>query len=375
MDYVLIAENPDDAPVEFPLEDDSTLLLSTVEAQFVGATGLKFVNPATGAHRVVRLVEGRLYPPEKEGSGWGDRTYFTVYPKDVKRKHEEDEKEKEPVAPKVPKTVHKCRDLIVLGLPWETTDETLKAYFEKNYGEVAMASVKLNKNGRSRGFGFVRFNDYEIQRTVMLSRHEIDGRWCDVSFPPSAKACNNKIFVGRLTTDISADDLRQYFAPMGDITDSFIPKPFRGIGFVAFLDPDVARQACLMGDHVIKGVTVHVELATPKPSNNDRRSGGGGGGFQDRNGRGGNSFDDRWDNNSRGRGGGSGGGRWNDDDFNSGPSNRRSAGAASLRSLSPNQLLSVIEEAGLADALANGLQNYAGRNNFGPNSRNRAFDY
>ncbi|CAB0013771.1 unnamed protein product [Nesidiocoris tenuis] len=305
MDYVLIAENPDDAPVEFPLEDDSTLLLSTVEAQFVGATGLKFVNPATGAHRVVRLVEGRLYPPEKEGSGWGDRTYFTVYPKDVKRKHEEDEKEKEPVAPKVPKTVHKCRDLIVLGLPWETTDETLKAYFEKNYGEVAMASrdtpdfwadirqesvahienyvdhlvieashlpqVKLNKNGRSRGFGFVRFNDYEIQRTVMLSRHEIDGRWCDVSFPPSAKACNNKIFVGRLTTDISADDLRQYFAPMGDITDSFIPKPFRGIGFVAFLDPDVARQACLMGDHVIKGVTVHVELATPKPSNNGQQ--------------------------------------------------------------------------------------------------------
>ena len=34
----------------------------------------------------------------------------------------------------------KCVDLIVLGLPWKTTEDELKQYFEQ-YGELLMAQV------------------------------------------------------------------------------------------------------------------------------------------------------------------------------------------------------------------------------------------
>lgn len=34
----------------------------------------------------------------------------------------------------------KCSDLIVLGLPWKTTEQELRQYFEA-FGEVLMAQV------------------------------------------------------------------------------------------------------------------------------------------------------------------------------------------------------------------------------------------
>lgn len=35
----------------------------------------------------------------------------------------------------------KCSDLIVLGLPWKTSEQDLRAYFE-TFGELLMAQVK-----------------------------------------------------------------------------------------------------------------------------------------------------------------------------------------------------------------------------------------
>ena len=50
-----------------------------------------------------------------------------------------------------------------------------------------------------------------------------------------------KVFVGRCTDDMNADDLRDYFSKFGEVTDVFIPKPFRAFAFVTFLDPEVAQ--------------------------------------------------------------------------------------------------------------------------------------
>lgn len=36
----------------------------------------------------------------------------------------------------------RCTDLIVLGLPWKTTEQNLREYFE-TFGEVLMAQVCL----------------------------------------------------------------------------------------------------------------------------------------------------------------------------------------------------------------------------------------
>ena len=54
-----------------------------------------------------------------------------------------------------------------------------------------------------------------------------------------------KVFVGRCTEDISSDDLKDYFGKFGEVTDVFIPKPFRAFAFVTFLDPEVAQVSQL----------------------------------------------------------------------------------------------------------------------------------
>jgi RNA recognition motif-containing protein len=45
--------------------------------------------------------------------------------------------------------------------------------------------IKHDSQGNSKGFGFVRFKDYNNQCAVLGKKHFIDGRWCDVKIPNS----------------------------------------------------------------------------------------------------------------------------------------------------------------------------------------------
>ncbi|XP_037947660.1 TAR DNA-binding protein 43-like [Teleopsis dalmanni] len=268
MDFVQVAEDEGEEEIELPSEEDGTLLLSTLQGQFPGACGLKYRNIETKAIRGVRSNEGRLFPPSNE-TGWGNVIYFCVFPKENKRKSD-DNLENSTAKTKRIETRLRCTDLIVLGLPWKSTEDSLRDYFE-SYGEVLMAQVKKDvKTGQSKGFGFIRFGSYEVQMRVLSTRHLIDGRWCEVKVPNSKGMLHQvpcKVFVGRCTEDINAEDLRDYFSKFGEVTDVFIPKPFRAFSFVTFLDPDIAQSLC-GEDHIIKGVSVHVSNAAPKTEQN-----------------------------------------------------------------------------------------------------------
>ena len=209
----------------------------------------------------MRLADGRLWPPVD--TGWTNTTFVTVLPKVVESEHYSRQPQLDeggdPNKSKRPESKNKCSDLIVLGLPWKTTEQELREYFEP-FGEVLMAQVKKDiKTGQSKGFGFIRFSCYESQMRVLAQRHMIDGRWCDVKIPNSKEGqvqqvpC--KVFVGRCTEDMTADDLkvgrrigvqshhfivREYFSKFGEVTDVFIPKPFRAFAFITFLDPEVS---------------------------------------------------------------------------------------------------------------------------------------
>jgi len=269
--YITVAEEEGAEPIELPTEEDGTVLLSTLSAQFPRACGLKFRNPESRAWRGVRLAEGKLFQPVD--TGWASLVFVCVAPKagdleavDRRRSGEEAGAGAEANKNKR-QDKSKCSDLIVLGLPWKTTEQELRTYFEP-FGEVLMAQVKKDiKTGQSKGFGFIRFNNYESQMRVLAQRHMIDGRWCDVKIPNSKEGqvqqvpC--KVFVGRCTEDMTADDLKDYFSNYGEVTDVFIPKPFRAFAFVTFLDPEVAQSLC-GEDHIVKGVSVHVSNAAPK---------------------------------------------------------------------------------------------------------------
>nr|CAB3266817.1 Tardbp protein [Phallusia mammillata] len=263
MSFVRIAEDEhDEEPIEIPVENDGTLFLSSICAQFPGACGLKYRNPETHTMRGVKVVDGILYPPDVE-QFWKNYLYITVYPKDNKRKMEEDQ-DSQSIRSKRP--AQKCSDLIVLGLPWKVTEKDLEDYFAP-FGELVMTLIKRDAAGKSRGYGFIRFANYEAQETVIKQRHQLDGRWCDVKIPhskvQSSGQTSGKVFVGRITDSMTKEDLKSYFEHFGEVDDVYIPTPFRAFAFVTFRDSAVAAR--LIGeDQVINGVSVYINTADPK---------------------------------------------------------------------------------------------------------------
>lgn len=75
------------------------------------------------------------------------------------------------------------QNLFIGSLAYATTDDSLKACFEK-IGEVASARVVTDRDsGRSKGFGFVEFvNDADNQKAIdQLNGKELDGRTISVN--------------------------------------------------------------------------------------------------------------------------------------------------------------------------------------------------
>ncbi|KAK6055701.1 hypothetical protein COOONC_06794 [Cooperia oncophora] len=146
--------------MELPTAPDNSLFMTTLQASFPGATGLKYKNPKTGALRAVAVdaTGTKLLPP---ADGWDDKVFTVITPSaradkgsdvSVKRRKigssdgESDSdgegrvgrkraadrdlvNERQPV------------DLIVLGVNYKTTDEGFKKYFE-TFGPVSFAELK-----------------------------------------------------------------------------------------------------------------------------------------------------------------------------------------------------------------------------------------
>ena len=317
-----MCQDENDEPVEIPTEQDGSLSLSSVCAQFPGATGLKYRNPETNTLRGVRMTGDVMYPPSEQG--WGLYTYFCVrakgemslkkdeprlkrktesdvdmYSKNIKVESEDEEEDSE----------DKTSDLIILGLPWKTTEDDIREYFEP-FGEIMMVQLKIRPgSGESKGFAFIRFAEKDVEKKVLLQRHMIDGRWCDIKVPDSQdkregrqdkSSC--KIFVGRVTENLSKEDLRDHFETFGQVTNQFynlqnlyhflilfqvtdvyIPTPFRQFAFVQFSEAKIA-QSLLGKEHIIKGVSVKIGEAAPKGRDHGGNNMGGRGGNMNRGG-------------------------------------------------------------------------------------------
>ena len=68
--------------------------------------------------------------------------------------------------------------IYVGNLPFDTTEDSLRATFEP-YGEVASASIVTDRDtGRSRGFGFVEMNSDEQAKAAIAALHgsNLNGR-------------------------------------------------------------------------------------------------------------------------------------------------------------------------------------------------------
>ena len=66
---------------------------------------------------------------------------------------------------------------MVQGIPWKYTDDDLKPLFE-GVGEITQSEVQLGKDGRSRGYGTVRFENAEAAQAAISKVHgtDLEGR-------------------------------------------------------------------------------------------------------------------------------------------------------------------------------------------------------
>lgn len=292
----LVLQGSDDV-TELPLEDDDTLLLSNVVVEFPNAIGLKAI-VSESSRRSVKLRGDKLYPMEASADLEMKFLVTVAQPVNTSKRALDGQEDDSgtPAATKVA-AVESKMELIVLGLPFEEKEEGLKAYFSK-FGAVVNAEIKRFPNGNSKGYGFVKFSEESVVKKVLAGSHTLGGRELTVKIPfdraqrsmmgsmPAMGMPPNmgmgpaggqqqqqqdttaKLFIGKLTANVTEADLRKHFEIHGPLKDVYIPqRPFRGIGYVQFLDKNSMEKALKIGKHVVSNTELNVTRATPRVFN------------------------------------------------------------------------------------------------------------
>ncbi|CAL4160479.1 unnamed protein product, partial [Meganyctiphanes norvegica] len=181
-----------------------------------------------------------------------------------------------------PSDVDEKGKMFVGGLSWETTQESLQQYFSR-FGELTDCVVmKNNETGRSRGFGFITFGDFNnVDVVLKTGPHKLDGRNIDpkacnprsmqknMSKGLKVNSSNYKVFLGGLPSDLNETDLRNFFSSFGNVADVMImfdqeKKKSRGFGFLSFETEEAVDRAVAEHFVNINGKQVEVKRAEPR---------------------------------------------------------------------------------------------------------------
>ncbi|ORY84339.1 hypothetical protein BCR37DRAFT_378358 [Protomyces lactucae-debilis] len=171
--------------------------------------------------------------------------------------------------------------MFIGGLNWETTDESLRKYFEQ-FGAVAECNVMRDgTTGRSRGFGFLTFADPNCVDSVVEKEHFLDGKIIDPkrAIPRDEQEKTAKMFVGGVPADCDEEEFKDFFKQFGRVIDATLMmdkdtgRP-RGFGFITF-DAESAVERCVNAHNLnIHGKGIEVKRATPKGGGRDRQGPG-----------------------------------------------------------------------------------------------------
>jgi len=123
------------------------------------------------------------------------------------------------------------RKLFVGNVPQTIEEKDFKEYWAQ-FGELK-DSVLIPKQGKTghRGFGFVKFEDYSINKSVLDQEHKIGGKVVNVK---ASDPITEKYFVGGVTKTTTLKEFKEYFGNFGDIIEIFMI-PDRGFGFVTLV--------------------------------------------------------------------------------------------------------------------------------------------
>lgn len=173
---------------------------------------------------------------------------------------------------------HEPGKMFVGGLSPLTTEESLRVYFGR-FGAIRETTVMRDpNNNRSRGFGFVTFEDPDSVTGVLNSRpHQIDSKMVDpkMAVPKTnsrARALhtvNRKVFIGGVAERTTKDQMHEYFAQYGQIELCALmmdreTNRHRGFGFVTYEKAEDAAKVCKIHYHTLDEKKVEAKFAVPK---------------------------------------------------------------------------------------------------------------
>lgn len=171
------------------------------------------------------------------------------------------------------------------------SDEMLKDMFEK-YGSITSHRVMSKDDGKSRGFGFVAFDDPECAemachdlngkemsegKTLYVGRaqkkaerqQELKRKFEQLKMERLNRYQGVNLYVKNLDDTIDDDRLRKEFAPFGTITSAKVVMledgRSKGFGFVCFSSPEEATKAVTeMNGRIVGSKPLYVALAQRK---------------------------------------------------------------------------------------------------------------
>ncbi|KAJ2039444.1 Protein phosphatase PP2A regulatory subunit B [Coemansia sp. RSA 922] len=178
-------------------------------------------------------------------------------------------------------------NVYVKNLDAEVDDAALNELFS-SYGVITSAIIQREEDGKSRGFGFVNFEDHEAARKAVEELHETDFRGQKLFVSRAQKKIERNeelrsqyeqakqeklskyqgvnLYIKNFDEDIDDDKLRQEFAPYGVITSAKVMHnekgESRGFGFVCFTAPEEANKAITeMNGRILGSKPLYVALA------------------------------------------------------------------------------------------------------------------
>lgn len=160
--------------------------------------------------------------------------------------------------------------LFVGSLSWETDEAKFKEYFEK-FGPVKQATIKLDHLGRSKGFGFILFEEAgSVDKVLSEESHSLGNRKIEPKKATPKEKCR-KIFVGGVSPEMAEEDIRKHFEQYGEIEELETPmnkeKNIRkGFVFITYKTADACDKCTAKGNlkQQLGDRTVDVKKAVPQ---------------------------------------------------------------------------------------------------------------
>uniref|UniRef100_A0A670YM16 RRM domain-containing protein n=1 Tax=Pseudonaja textilis TaxID=8673 RepID=A0A670YM16_PSETE len=173
----------------------------------------------------------------------------------------------------------------------DMTDDRLQEIFSK-FGKTLSVKVMIDNTGRSKGFGFVNFENHQDaqkaveqmdgteinDRTVFVGRaqkrmerqNELKRKFEQIKQERMNRYQGVNLYVKNLDDGIDDEHLRKEFSPYGTITSAKVMTDgghSKGFGFVCFSSPEEATKAVTeMNGRIISTKPLYVALENISPS-------------------------------------------------------------------------------------------------------------